>query len=193
MAIYMMRDDTQTYTYSYDFSSKTQATIQADWRTFWGTSNFSSNSDWISWRPIRVGYNISQYMATAQKITMTMVCSLYNSAAAGLRLIKAINDTTWVTWVFITTWSSNYRSPVIYGTVGSNYTPLPNGVYTNTNVIDFVNKTFSFSTTWLSTIDLTMTDTQIYNIRNNIGVLYAYVDYASWTGHLKSVSIVIEY
>ena len=178
--------------YSYDFSNKTQAQIQSDWWTFWGTSNFSSNSDGISWNPIRVGYDISQYVPTANKITMSFVCSLYNSAAAWLRLIKANGDYTWATWLFVTTWSSNYRVPVIYWTSWTNVTPYSNWVYTNTVELDFVNKTYVSKSTWLSDINLTLTDTQISNIRNNIGVMYAYVDYANGTWHLKSVSIKIE-
>lgn len=182
----------KVYEYSYDFRNKTQATITADWWTFWNTSYFSSNSDGISWNPIRVGYDISQYVPTANKITMSFVCSLYNSAAAWLRLIKAINDTTWITWLFVTTWSSNYRVPVIYWTSWTNVTPYSNWVYTNTVELDFVNKTYVSKSTWLSDINLTLTDTQISNIRNNIGVMYAYVDNANGTWHLKSVSITIE-
>ena len=128
----------EVYEYSYDFSNKTQATITADWWTFWNTSNFSSNSDGISWNPIRVGYDISQYVPTANKITMSFVCSLYNSAAAWLRLIKANGDYTWFTWLFVTTWSSNYRTPSIYWTSWTNVTPYSNWVYTNTVELDFV-------------------------------------------------------
>lgn len=200
----------EVYEYSYDFANKSVSQLQNDWWTFvyieWNTPPTFS-SDWITnWTSVYWGNTvlitrtwISSYIANANKVTLIFTWKtqwwqishkFYRVANSSTR-----SDTTWGYIQVTSIYFQDQKSAVywwIYGESGyENINPSTynNVMVTQTCVLDFINKTMTITDTlWFSKV-LTLTDTQINNIKNN--TIYDTIAMgARWT--IKSISTIIE-
>ena len=179
--------------YSYDFRGKSTAQIQADgWQIVTGTPSFWTY--WMYWSLVRLKKDISQYMATAKKITLKYSCTISSSSSIHWGLWKTVTSSTreWLTRHYTSTYSNDW-SIQIYDT-SSVYSESisANQTYNWELEIDLINKTFTAKQTWKSNKTGIITDTQISNIRNNTTVMFPYVDNTSSAWWLTTVNLLIE-
>lgn len=201
MAIYMMRDDTQTYAYSYDFRNKTIALMEADgWNFFYQKGYVTFNSNWInsssSTDSIMVKMeNLSSIMPSANKVTLSMTSNFSGYFSSRISLYNTATSSTrsGVTWN--RAWSSQQQiQTTLYWTNATNSSNVSWNL-TVTSVFDLVNWVWTttgsngYSDTWA------ISSTKIWNIRNDINWFYIsawWVDPGNSSWWLTSISLTIE-
>ena len=196
MAIYMMRDDTQTYTYSYDFKWKTTSQILQERSELLGS--IQVNSDWVTWgnnSDLRIKKDIPS-LATAKRITISWTVVASNGTQNAWQL--AIGKwTSWGTgncaydvygsyygWLCVTYYNgtSYYWNVVGYSTWWNTYKP--------TLTIDLENKTMTWVLSWFSNSTYSLSDTDVANIRQfEYLFVYTSLNYST----VSDVSLTIEY
>lgn len=192
------------YKYEYDFRNKNATTLANDWwiNVLWAASGLTYNSDWIhnSWSPyenvlLKIEW-ISSVIANAKKITLNMVWkSSFWQVSLSFREVATSSSRTGTTWIYFQRWDYNNPCAVywwIYWT--SAYQTVSASTYYNTWfwqtwVFDFVNKTLTITDTlWFSNV-VTLTDTQISNIKTKMTNFW----FALWrTTSMQSISILME-
>jgi len=180
------------YEYSYDFRSKTLAQIQADWWTSYDkTPSFDADgmysSSTSSSNDVRVKRLIPWWISTAKKITITLNYK-WNSTVPWVNFWVNINsDNSSATWVNLQ-WT--YRWVVVDGSTiySINNASSKAWTYSETLVLDLVNKTYTVSGHWSYT--RTLTDAQITNLKAKTW-LYVY-SYRSNYVRVQDVKIKVE-
>lgn len=180
------------YEFSYDFRNKTLAQIQADWWTSYDkTPSFDANgmysSSTSSSNDVRVKRLIPWWLSTAKKITITLNYK-WNSTVPWVNFWVNINsDNSSATW---TNLQGTYRGVVVDGTTiySINNASDASWTYSETLVLDLVNKTYTVSWHWSYTRSLT--DAQITNLKAKTW-LYVY-SYRSNYVRVQDVTIKVE-
>ena len=181
MAIYMMREN--TYTYSYDFRNKTTSQITSDGWTLL-TWSLNVNSNWILWNSnedCRLAHTIPS-LATAKRIIIsgTFIGSTNSLNATSFMVGYGSwwgTSATWsnyqwssYAWIKVfckTNWTTASGNVVGYITATNTYKP--------TITIDLENKLVTWVISWFSNSTYSLSDTQVNDIRNNYTQLIPYV------------------
>ncbi len=164
------------YEYSYDFANKSNTQVTNDWWTFIMWNNYTSySSDWMtstSAQSIMLKReDLSQYLTNAKKVILTFT-SKWSDYWLWYRLYRVATSSTRadITWTYIDYSSSAKIEWHIYWTSWNQSVTRNDYInrwVTQTCVIDFDNKKMTITNdVWFSK-ELTMTDTQISNIKNN--------------------------
>lgn len=170
MGVYLWNN---VYEYSYDFRNKSSTILTNDgWTTVKGTPSFSGYG--VRWVDTRLTRDLPS-LTNAKKIIFycsgtvvdgNIACRVANSVTS--------SSSVWVSGVSLEV-GNNQRQVRIYDT-NTNYSGLSTWTYTSSLVFDLANKTFTLTTSWLTTQTWTITDTQISNIRANTKKIYIFVD-----------------
>ena len=180
----------EVYEYSYDFRGKSSTILTNDWWTISGSPSFDSN--WMSWSWINVYRALPTITSSTNRITLKYTFNINNSAASLFRIwTMSGSSLTNVSWMFITTGSSNYRR-IHIGNTWTNYNGVSNWTYTAVLTLDLANNIWECTTTWLSSLNWTITNSEKSVIMSNIKNILANIDKASGTGYLQSVYVLVE-
>ena len=186
MAIYMWREETPTFEYSYDFKNKDIATLTTDGRTFpsWSTG-IAFNSDWM--------YKSSHWLlpvvreidlSSASKITLTGTCIMVSDRNVAYLLYQ--NENSWDSAGIWTNYQNIYWTfPSASRTQSAN----PTWTFTTSTVIDLVNKTANMELGAYSQ-SFTLTDAQVTTVR---ALKYLQIQIAKTGNYICDVSLTIEY
>lgn len=164
----------EVYYYNYIFKWKTTTQIQNDFSVLRGT--LSTNSDWFCWTSSSDCWLTKSIpsLSNAKKIIIkgTVVVNSINvsnnaaffwiSTNSGTSMTSyAINWVEWSTywWCKVTLRTNNAT------TNGNAVWNAVQGTYTTTFTIDFENKTLTGSVSWFSNSTLTLTDSQITELK----------------------------
>lgn len=215
MAIYMWREDTTTYTYSYDFKWKTASQITSDWWTI-GSKNsqgYVLNSNWL-WNKATADtdawatYPMPIDLTEDNKITFTL-WSYGGSTASEAWIIRCwlCNWTklswTWSAWqtrIYNSAGSGTNSTAQVYNSSCWNIISWTSSYWSWTGfltcVIDFPNNTITYNKT--SPVSYSTTHTMTATEKNAILLYktYFYVcatTYNTWvTNYIQTMSITIE-
>ena len=181
------------YEYSYDFRNKSSTILTNDgWTIVKGTPSF--NNYGVRWADIRLTRDLPS-LTNAKKIIFYCSGTVISGSNIACRVANSVTSSSsvWVSGVSLDT-GGNRRQVRIYDT-NTNYSGLSTWTYTSSLVFDLANKTFTLTTSWLTTQTWTITDTQISNIRANTKKIYIFVDNSgsSTSWGLATMWITIEY
>lgn len=192
------------YKYEYDFRNKTISQLESDgWVFLKDKSVASITSDWLfAWNNndntviIKKDW-LQSMIQSANKITIKFKWkTTFWQLSSRIMVTATSSSRTNPTWWYIQlassigAWDSVYR--YIYWT--SSYQTITkssydNIMFTQTCIIDFVNKTLSITDDIWFSKTVSLTDTQISNIKNNSTCLMPAV---WWYATMQSTSITME-
>lgn len=175
-------------TYSYDFRNKTSAQFTEDgWTAYEWTPYFNSDGMYGGTWTVRTKKTLSVSLANANKITIIENFKITWTSGWTRSWIANVSEMTHWNWFYI---QGTARGTDLDSTFNltTNSASDATGTYSETLVLDLVNKTYEASWRW--SYSTTLTDAVISTIKNNTW-LYVML-YNSNYIRVQGVSITVE-